>query len=68
MEQLTQMELMHIQSLMDMSSLSAKKCNIYQLQAQDDELKQIFNEAEQIHQNHLQILLDQLRQFNGKKH
>jgi transcriptional regulator CtsR len=68
MEQLTQMELMHIQSLMDMSALSAKKCNIYQLQAQDDELKQIFNEAEQIHQNHLQILLDQLRQFNGKKH
>jgi hypothetical protein len=68
MEQLTQMELTHVKNLMDTSELAVKKCQIYQLQAQDDEIKQLFKDSEQMHQSHLQILLGQLRQFDGKKH
>lgn len=68
MEQLTQKELMNIKSQMDNNSLAIKKYQIYQSQVQDEELKNIFKEGEKLSQNHLQTLLNQLRDFNGKEH
>ncbi|ADL13489.1 hypothetical protein [Acetohalobium arabaticum] len=68
MEQLTQMELKKIKNQMNIIALALKKCKNYQQQVQDTELNNIFQEAEQAHQNQLQTLLNQLRNFNGQEH
>ncbi|PRX30983.1 hypothetical protein BX659_10615 [Orenia metallireducens] len=68
MEQLTQMELIQLQSHLDSTALAMKKCQVYQEQAQAEELKSIFQDAAQVYEEHLQTLLNQLREFNGKKH
>ncbi|GAB6138251.1 hypothetical protein [Halanaerobaculum tunisiense] len=67
MDQLTQGELKEIKDQMSTTALAMKKYQIYQQETQDSELKQIFQEGEQLHHNQLQTLLDQLRNFNGQE-
>lgn len=66
MDQLIQMELTHIQHQLETSSLLAKKCGIYEGQAQDPELKAILKQSADTHNQHVKTLMDQLRRFNGK--
>jgi hypothetical protein len=66
MDQLIQKELQDIQSHMAASELYVKKCNLYETWAKDDELKRWMNEGAEVHQNQIQVLLNQLRQNNGK--
>lgn len=67
MDQLIQKELQDIQSHLEDSELFIKKCKIYANQAKDDELKNWMNEGAAIHQGQIEVLVNQLRQFDGKK-
>jgi hypothetical protein len=67
-DQLTQKELQDIQNHLETSELLVKKCKLYVNQAKDDELKNLMNEGAAVHQSQIQLLTDQLRHFDGKKH
>jgi hypothetical protein len=67
MDQLIQKELQDIQSHMAASELYVKKCKLYETWAKDDELKRWMNEGAAVHQNQIQVLLNQLRLNNGKQ-
>jgi hypothetical protein len=67
-DQLTQKELQDIQSHLEVSELLIKKCEIYENQVKDDELKNWMSESAAVHQSQIQLLTDQLRHYDGKKH
>ncbi len=68
MDQLVQKELQDIQSHLEASELFIKKCKLYESRAQDDELKNWMNEGATVQQGQIQVLVNQLRQYDGKKH
>jgi hypothetical protein len=67
-DQLTQKELQDIQSHLGVSELLIKKCEIYENQVKDDELKNWMSESAAVYQSQIQLLTDQLRHYDGKKH
>ncbi|RAL25636.1 hypothetical protein [Thermoflavimicrobium daqui] len=66
MNQLTQMELAHLEELLSMEVLAAKKYRIYSRQCSDKELIPLFEEARELHRQRVDGLLQLLRKHNGK--
>jgi hypothetical protein len=66
MEQLTQMELLQLHELLSAEELALKKAQAYQKQMKDDELSPFIQECITTHQDHLQQLIDLVRNHNGK--
>lgn len=67
MEQLTQSELIHLEDLLQMEALAIKKYQNYAKACHEKELIPLFEKGVTLHRQHLQGLLDQLRQHNGKE-
>ena len=65
MEQLTQMELLEIHELLGSEELTLKKCQTYLTQL-DDEWQPLVQESINLHQRHIEDLVDLLRTHNGK--
>jgi len=68
MEQLTQKEFMQIKNHLQTTSLAMKKSQIYQEDVQDQELKEFFEDIAKNYQGHINRLVNNLRNFNGKEH
>lgn len=67
MEQLTQVELLHLEELLSMEALAIKKYKSYAKNCREKEMVPLFEEAVEMHRKHLQGLLDQMRNHNGKE-
>jgi len=67
-EQLTQMELLHVEEMLMAEDLAIKKCRFYAENCHDRELQKVFRDGAEAHQMHLDGLLGQLRALNGKAH
>lgn len=67
MEQLTQMELLHLQDLMEAEALAVRKCELYEQKCKSDELKKWFQDAAQLHRDHVGQMLTQLRNHDGRE-
>lgn len=67
MEQLTQMELLQLHELLGAEELALKKCQAYSMSIQDDELQPYIQESSNLHQKHLDELIDLIRDHNGRE-
>jgi phosphoserine phosphatase len=67
MEQLTQMELLQLHELLSSEELALKKCQTYKDQMQDDELMPRVEASIALHKDHVQQLINLVRQHNGKE-
>lgn len=66
MEQLTQMELLQVQELLNVEKLAARKYEGYARLCKDDEIKRIFREASELHRRHLDMLVREMRRHSGR--
>lgn len=67
MEQLTQMELLHVKDLIGAEALALRKCQLYEQKCKSDALKGLFRDGASIHQAHIQEMMQQLRRHNGRE-
>ncbi|SFI97038.1 hypothetical protein [Thermoflavimicrobium dichotomicum] len=67
MEQLTQMELTHVEELLSMEALAVKKYKLYSEQCKEKEWIPLFQEAMNQHQQRIKQLINQLRKHDGKE-
>ncbi len=67
MEQLTQMEPLDLQDLMEAEALAVRKCELYEQKCKSDELKNWFQDAAQLHRDHVGQMLTQLRNHDGRE-
>ncbi|MGI6125823.1 MAG: hypothetical protein ACOYEF_02545, partial [Planifilum sp.] len=66
MEQLTQMELLQVQELLRVEELTSRKYERYAEQCKDDEMKRIFREASDLHRQHMDTLIEEMRRHSGR--
>lgn len=66
MEQLTQMELLQVQELLRVEELTSRKYERYTEQCKDDEMKRIFREASDLHRQHMDTLIEEMRRHSGR--
>jgi rubrerythrin len=66
MEQLTQMELLQVQELLKVEELTSRKYERYAEQCKDDEMKRIFREASDLHRQHMDTLIEEMRRHSGR--
>lgn len=67
MEQLTQMELLHVQDLIGAEALALRKCQLYEKKCKSNEMKSWFRDAAKIHQAHIGEIMQQIRRHNGRE-
>lgn len=67
MEQLTQMELLQVQELLKVEELASRKYELYADQCKDDEMKRIFREASDLHRQHMDTLVQEMRRHSGRE-
>jgi hypothetical protein len=65
-EQLTQLELIHLEELLGMEALAVKKYQLYQEQCKEKELVPFLQEAVSLHQARIEKLINQIRNHNGR--
>ncbi|KPC74551.1 hypothetical protein ADL26_08780 [Thermoactinomyces vulgaris] len=66
MEQLTQEELLKLEELLELEALSIKKTQAVINEGNETEWEPLLTEALTMHKQHLQQLLDQLRNHSGQ--
>jgi rubrerythrin len=66
LEQLTQMELLRVQELLKVEELASRKYERYAEQCKDDEMKRIFREASDLHRQHVDALVQEMRRHSGR--
>lgn len=66
LEQLTQMELLQVQELLKVEELASRKYQRYAEQCKDDELKRMFREASDLHRQHMDTLVQEMRRHSGR--
>ncbi|PTX55179.1 hypothetical protein C8P63_12159 [Melghirimyces profundicolus] len=67
MEQLTQMELLHLQDLIGAEALAVRKCQMYEKQCKSGEMKQWFRDAAELHRAHIRGMMKELRRHDGRE-
>lgn len=67
LEQLTQKELLQVEELLGIEALAVRKCELYREKCKDDEVVQLLSDAMQMHQSHIDQLMEILRQHNGQE-
>jgi hypothetical protein len=60
------MEFLQVRELLSTEALAVKKCKLYANDAGDEQLRNIFREAAQVHERNLDALLNQVRNHQGK--
>ncbi|MFS8513670.1 MAG: PA2169 family four-helix-bundle protein, partial [Planifilum fulgidum] len=65
--QLTQMELLQVQELLKVEELASRKYELYADQCKDDEMKRIFREASDLHRQHMDTLVQEMRRHSGRE-
>ncbi|MFC7441236.1 hypothetical protein [Laceyella putida] len=67
MEQLTQEELLKLKELLGLEALAIKKMQVAMVEGEKEEWEPLLEEALHMHRQHLQRLLDQLRNHSGQE-
>ncbi|MDA8353237.1 MAG: hypothetical protein M0Z65_08670 [Firmicutes bacterium] len=67
MEQLTQMELLHLQDLISAEALAVRKYNMYESHCDSQEMKKWCRDAADLHSRRMERIMEQLRLHDGRE-
>ena len=60
------MELLQVQELLKAEELASRKYELYAEKCKDEEMKRIFREASDVHRQHIDTLVQEMRRHSGR--